>query len=384
MKQKLFLIVLSIVLPGVAVADGEVTKQTDGSTSRDLALQPANLIVSPWPQHIPPTKRQGIPGIERTARGRLWAIYGRDIESKRDYQVLTKSDDDGRSWSDVKLLILPPQGVKAMAASIWIDPRGRMWVFWGQSFGQEDGRFGVWAIVIEDPDAEDPQWSAPRRLGDGILLNKPTVLSNGDWMLPASIWKADNSIRVYTSTDQGSTFQLRGTANVLPPEARGPDEPMIVERRDRSLWMMVRRQGLAETFSYDGGKTWSAVEPSPLRHATARFFLRRLLSGRLLLVKHGPLKVRTGREKLMAYVSDDDGMTWQGGLMIDQRKGVTYPDGVQADDGTIYIIYDYKRTPAGAVLMATFTEDDIRAGKPVTDKVRLRVEISGLQRAGDE
>ena len=384
MKQKLFLIVLSIVFPVVAVADGEVTKQAGGSPSRDLALQPAHLIVSPWPQHIPPTKRQGIPGIERTARGRLWAIYGRDVESTRDYQVLTNSDDDGRSWSDIKLLILPPQGVKAMAASIWIDPRGRMWVFWGQSFGQEDGRFGVWAIVTEDPDAEDPQWSAPRRLGDGILLNKPTVLSNGDWLLPASVWKADNSIRVYTSTDQGSTFQLRGTANVLPPEARGPDEPMIVERRDRSLWMMVRRQGMAETFSHDGGKTWSAVEPSSLRHATARFFLRRLLSGSLLLVKHGPLKVRTGREKLMAYVSDDDGMTWQGGLMIDQRKGVTYPDGVQADDGTIYIIYDYKRTPDGAVLMATFTEDDIRAGKPVTDKVRLRVEISGLRRAGDE
>ena len=87
---------------------------------------------------------------------------------------------------------------------------------------------------------------------------------------------------------------------------------------------------------------------------------------------------------IMAYVSDDDGKTWQGGLMIDQRKGVTYPDGVQADDGTIYIIYDYRRTPVGAVLMATFTEDDVRAGKPVTDKVRLRVEISRLQRESDK
>ena len=148
--------------------------------------------------------------------------------------------------------------------------------------------------------------------------------------------------------------------------------------------MMVRRQGMAETFSHDGGKTWAPVERSPLRHATARFFLRRLRSGKLLLVKHGPLRERTAREKLMAYVSDDDGKTWQGGLMIDQRKGVTYPDGVQADDGTIYIIYDYRRTPVGAVLMATFTEDDVRAGKPVTDKVRLRVEISRLQRESDE
>jgi predicted neuraminidase len=154
---------------------------------------------------------------------------------------------------------------------------------------------------------------------------------------------------------------------------------MIVERKDGSLWMMVRSRGIAETFSHDGGKTWTPVEPSSLRHPTARFFIRRLRSGNLLLVKHGPLEQRTRREKLMAFVSDDDGGSWQGGLMIDDREKVTYPDGVQAPDGTVYIIYDYSRTPDGAVLMATFTEADARAGKPVTDKVRLRVEVARLR-----
>jgi hypothetical protein len=54
---------------------------------------------------------------------------------------------------------------------------------------------------------------------------------------------------------------------------------------------------------------------------------------------------------------------------------------VQAEDGMIYIIYDYQRTPDGAILLATFREQDVRAGKPVTDKVRLRVEISRLPKA---
>ena len=350
----------------------------------DLALQPAHIITSPWPQHIPPTKRQGVPGIERTAKGRLWVVYGRDVESTRTYQVLKKSEDDGRSWSDAQLMILPRKGVRAMSASIWIDPQWRLWVFWGQSAGLQDGRYGVWAIVTEDPDAENLKWSEPRRLGDGILLNKPTVLSNGDWLLPASVWKTDNSIRVYASTDQGTTFQLRGTANVLPPEARGPDEPMIVERNDGSLWMMVRTHGIGETFSHDNGKTWTPVERSSLRHPTARFFVRRLRSGSLLLVKHGPLGERTRREKLMAFISDDDGKTWEGGLMLDEREHVTYPDGVQAADGTIYVIYDYRRTPEGAILMTTFTEDDVRAGKPVTDKVRQRVEIDRLLKETEE
>jgi len=31
------------------------------------------------------------------------------------------------------------------------------------------------------------------------------------------------------------------------------------------------------------------------------------------------------------------------------------------------------------ILMATFREEDVRAGKPVTDKVRLRVEIDRLR-----
>ena len=75
---------------------------------------------------------------------------------------------------------------------------------------------------------------------------------------------------------------------------------------------------------------------------------------------------------------DDDGKTWSGGLMIDEREDVTYPDGVQADDGRIYIIYDHQRTPLGEVLMATFTEEDVRAGKPVSGKIRLRGKVARL------
>jgi hypothetical protein len=378
MKPLALLLFLSSVFPITIAAEETSARKKDGSPSRDLALKSASIIVSPWKHHIPPTKRQGVPGIERTAKGRLWAVYGRDVESTRNYQVLTTSDDDGQTWSEVKMMILPRQGVRAMSATLWIDPQGRMWVFWGQSFGAQDGRYGVWAVVTDEPDSTDPNWSQPRRLGDGIMLNKPTVLKNGDWLLTSSVWKSENSIRVYASTDQGKTFELRGTANVLPAEARGPDEPMIVQRKDGSLWMMVRSRGIAETFSQDGGKTWTPVKRSSLRHPTARFFLRRLKSGNLLLVKHGPLDKRVGRTDLIAFVSDDDGQTWKGGLMLDDREKVTYPDGVQAPNGTIYIVYDHNRTPDGEVLMATFNEDDVRAGKPVSGKIRLRGEVARL------
>ena len=60
-------------------------------------------------------------------------------------------------------MILPRSGTRAMSAAIWIDQQHRLWLFWGQSADMQDGRFGVWAIVTDEPDAAEPKWSAPRR-----------------------------------------------------------------------------------------------------------------------------------------------------------------------------------------------------------------------------
>jgi hypothetical protein len=61
----------------------------------------------------------------------------------------------------------------------------------------------------------------------------------------------------------------------------------------------------------------------------------------------------------MAFLSEDDGKNWSGGLLLDERPGVSYPDGQQAADGSIYIIYDFRRTGDQHILMTSFTEDDV-------------------------
>ena len=138
-------------------------------------------------------------------------------------------------------------------------------------------------------------------------------------------------------------------------------------------------EGLGQSTSTDGGRTWSpgALYLAGENVANKRFFLRRLISGALLLVRNNGLT--KARSHLTAFVSDDDGKSWSGGLLLDERVGVSYPDGVQAEDGTIYIVHDYDRAGEGVIYMVTFREQDVRAGKPVTDAVRLGVEISRLR-----
>ncbi len=356
----------------------------------DEALRPPPINTRPGAEYGDDTRAfQGIPGIERAADGRLWATWyaGGTGEGGANYVVLVTSGDDGRTWTGPKLVVDPPGPVRAYDPCLWHDPLGRLWLFWAQSYEWWDGRAGVWAIVSENSGAESPTWSEPRRLADGIMMNKPTVLSSGEWLLPAAVWEGKptsdaahrressngSGANVILSKDQGATWGYLGGA--LVPN-RVFDEHSIIERRDGSLWMLVRASyGIGESLSLDGGKTWSEGRRSQLPNVNSRFFIKRLASGKLLLVSHEPPDGKT-RSHLFAKLSDDDGLSWKGRLVIDDRAGVSYPDGVQSPDGTIYLIHDYNRTTDKQILMSTFTEDDVAKGEWSSASARSRIIVN--------
>lgn len=60
MRQIALRIAVSSIFSRIATADGPAEKPNDGLPCLILALQPATIILSPWPCHIPPTKRQGV------------------------------------------------------------------------------------------------------------------------------------------------------------------------------------------------------------------------------------------------------------------------------------------------------------------------------------
>jgi len=333
---------------------------------------------------------QGIPGIEITPKGRLWATWytGGDTEGPENFAVLVTSADGGKHWSEPVAVIDPPGNYRAYDPTLWIGPDGILRWFWAETESLDgcitNGIDGVWFVACSNIEDDKPEWSGPVRIANGVMMNKPIVLSDGDWVFPTALWCKDiggkrapeelqcecfsNST---VSTDGGCTFCLRGGADI---PNRAFDEHHIVELKDGRLWCLVRTEdGIGDSFSSDKGATWSKGRSNAMVGPCSRFFIKRLASANLLLVNHVFDKnEKNVRKNLTAWISEDDGKSWLGGLMLDERRDVSYPDGCQDDDGNIWIIYDHSRYKHGDILFAKFTEEDVLAGKIVSKTSKLK------------
>lgn len=318
---------------------------------------------------------QGIPGIEVTNKGRIFvSLYSGGITEGAGNFAMLLCSDDGKDFSPIAVADQGPEG-RAYDPCLWIDPLGRLWFIWSV---QPENR--VECAILADPDGDLTAWSDIKTIGFDVMLNKPIVAQNGDWLFPCAVWKngllscgwgADGNpdgSHVFVSHDQGESFSLLGTA--IAPN-RHYDEHMVIQHPDSSYSMYIRtRYGIAVAESADG-VTWTEGVDAGLGGPNSRFYIGRLQSGALLLINHHRF---VGRNNLTAMISDDEGKTWTGHLLLDERKQVSYPDVTQAADGSIYIVYDRERgahyqegvdytNAAREILYAKVTEADIRAGK---------------------
>ncbi|MBQ7016979.1 MAG: exo-alpha-sialidase [Firmicutes bacterium] len=320
---------------------------------------------------------QGIPSIEVTPKGRIFLTFyaGGIKEQIGNFAVVIKSDD-GVNFSE-PIAAMYEEGHRCYDSCLWIDPLGRLWLTWARS--PHDGVFGS---ICDDPDADELVWGPEFFIGNNIMMNKPTVVSTGEWLFPIAVWnygirsipaEYDSPITpklsfAYRTTDYGKTFEKLGGADV---ENRHCDEHMILELQDGTLRMFVRTQyGIGYSDSTDGGLTWGPDFDSGYGGPCSRFFIRRLTSGRILLINHHKF---CKRNNLTAMLSEDDGKTFPYKLRIDERDQVSYPDAKQVEDGSIYITYDRERGAylhsmedvmncAREILLARITEEDIMNG----------------------
>lgn len=374
-----------------------------------LMLIPQNIRPFDEPECLPENSKfiMSSGGIARTLGGRLWIMWAGGGDSEKAFLLFSYSDDNGESFKSPQFLLhgpMTPGGLHTciIEGNLFCAPDGKLHVFYCQRLGCMDGRMGAWHAVCENPDAENPEFSTPERIADGSLLDKPIILADGRWLLEISIWKkeyillaegAENcqnkcsiwkgklsapyGANFYISADQGKTWEYQGTAEADYPEC---DEPRIIQRRDGSLVMLLRNEkGLAWMTSDDLGKTWSKCVPAEFPHPTSRTCLDWLPDGRLMLIRNVPCEETiktwkpdrdwtTGRENLTVFLSEDEGKTWSDGVLIDGRCDVSYPDCTITQDGTIHLLYDWKRKE-GELMYARFSVADIDAGGPICPKV---------------
>lgn len=337
------------------------------------ALKPPMILKNPgeddkdYSRHY--RRWQSAPCMVCTPGGRLICTFSGDNsteawECPNNYNQISYSNN-GKDWHYEAFVIDHADSVRMHEPILWIDPNGRLWHFWSQSYEWWDGRGGVWAMYSEDPDADEIVWSKPVRLCDGVMATPPIALSRTKWLYPVSVWKYYSKDRlfhlpgleksnVYVSEDGGKTLTYLGSAD--EPDTTF-DENTLARRPDGSLLMTMRcTDKIAYSESFDEGKTWS--KPQKLMdHASARAYLAALPSGNLLLVTNDHFRYR---RDMTAFLSEDGGKTWKYKLLLDARQETSYPAGCVMPDGRIYVAFDYNRTTNREILYACFTEEDIK------------------------
>jgi len=196
-------------------------------------------------------------------------------------------------------------------------------------------------------------WSQPRELvqgdrgGRGPVRNKPIILQNGTWVAPASLEQQAWEAFVDVSSDRGETWT--SSCIIRAPITREPGkgiiQPTLWESQPNHVSMLLRStEGLIyRSDSIDGGKCWREAYATSLPNNNSGIDLVKTAGGMLALV-HNPVGANWGpRTPLVVSLSEDDGLTWQQALVLEEGEGeFSYPAIIEAG-GKLYITYTWNR-----------------------------------------
>lgn len=171
-----------------------------------------------------------------------------------------------------------------------------------------------------------------------------------------------NVVHIMYSDDTGNTWHSSGRELQVEIDKHkvtryGAIEPDFIEKRDGSLWMLIRTSNgyLYQSTSLDQGESWTDPVPSRFISSDSPACLYRLKDGKVLLLWNSCQRWDTkrsyalgGREVLHAAVSLDEGASWQGFREV--ALSVQTP-AVVGDRGTAYP--SVVETKSGDILLAT-------------------------------
>jgi predicted neuraminidase len=280
--------------------------------------------------------------IVETRAGRLLAAWfaGTD-EGNSDVGIWVSRCEAG-GWSrpaEVANGVMSPQKRFPCWNPVLFQPREGPLVLFFKVGPRPDQWWGE--IVVSEDDGRT--WKGRRRLPPevvGPIKDKPIQLDDGRILCPSSSENAGWRVHLEITKDL-ENWEVVGPLN--DPAKIGVIQPTILTYPDHRLQMLCRTRGqgfIAQTWSQDGGRTWSEMTATTLPNPNSGIDAVTLRDGRQLLVFNN---TPHGRTPLNVAVSRD-GQEWNVALTLENQPGeYSYPAVIQTSDGLVHITYTYRR-----------------------------------------
>ncbi|NQT14671.1 MAG: exo-alpha-sialidase [Planctomycetes bacterium] len=266
------------------------------------------------------------------------------------------STDGGKTWSAPRPLFSDQRDIKVSNERAVFRTRDGVII---AAFMNLAERHWTWSNELGDaPDAQLPTY-AMRSLDDGKTWQDIHKLHD-DWsgavrdmiqtkdgrvIFTAMKMQHDpgrHAVLTYSSIDDGRTWKASNLIDLGGAGHHGGvTEPTLAELEDGRVWMLIRTNWheFWSAYSSDGGRFWRVIKPSGIPASSAPGLLKRLNSGRLLLVWNRPYPegktewplsggdnlwsatpVSNHREELSLAFSDDDGKSWTDPVVIAHKR----------------------------------------------------------------
>lgn len=279
--------------------------------------------------------------LVETRDGILAAWFGGTHENHPDVGIWMARRDK-RGWSQVTEVA---NGVQASGERfpcwnpvLYQAPRGALLLFY--KVGPSPSTW--WGMLKRSTDG-GRTWSAAERLPDGILgpiKNKPVLLKDGTLLAPSSSEDAGWRVHMESTRDLGKSWQKSAPLN--DAAEFGAIQPSVLVYPSGKIQILCRsrQRRITESWSTDGGKSWSPMQATNLPNPNSGTDAVMLKDGRALLVYN---HTERGRSPLNIALSTD-GKLWKTALTLEDQSGeYSYPAVIQTADGLVHITYTWKR-----------------------------------------
>lgn len=318
-----------------------------------FAAQPELCRLPHWAQTVEMTEPKavaadpevhyGFPRLVRTADGRLLLFYRVGLSHASDPAAIAMrtSFDNGKTWSDERIIHRDPDGYCAHNPVAAVAPDGRIILFtssynWREGrklpmyWSHSDDHGDSWAPFTKfDTDASRSTYY----MTDVVCADRGLFgMSTG--FAPDARTQAHN---LFWHSSDGRQWQVRSV--MTKPEDNRGDEVDILPIGAESFMVLLRdrrRQSTWRVWTTDEGRTWSEPEDIGAQvEILQRPYLTRLTQSLLLL---------SGRDRkralIVVYVSRDSGKTFAERHVIDRFYGDGgYTAGVPLSVSSALLVY---------------------------------------------